>query len=277
MLHLLIGLDGSETSSAAVELGIAWARRYQAMLIGIGVIDEPTIARAAPVALGGPPYADPVFYRRRIADATRQVEGFLESFALECTRAGIAFKLLEDVGLPCEKILRESQRYDAILLGSRTRFHFETQERIDETLPRAIRDSPRPVIVVPADGVQGQATLIAFDGSLQAARALQAFVSLGVADPALVHVLTIEETKVRAAGTAERAIDYLRHRGIRAQAHAVKSEGPIAAAILQQAAELDAGLVVLGAYGRPMLKEFVLGSVTRTMLRESRVPLLLSH
>jgi nucleotide-binding universal stress UspA family protein len=41
--------------------------------------------------------------------------------------------------------------------------------------------------------------------------------------------------------------------------------------------ELQAGLVVMGAYGLSILYEFFLGSVTRTMLAESPAPLFLYH
>jgi nucleotide-binding universal stress UspA family protein len=40
---VLIGLDGSDYSTAAVELGIRWAKQFDALLVGLGIIDEPTI------------------------------------------------------------------------------------------------------------------------------------------------------------------------------------------------------------------------------------------
>jgi nucleotide-binding universal stress UspA family protein len=54
MIHnLLIGLDGSPYSEAATELGVLWARRTRAMLVGLGVVDEPTILRPEPTGIGG--------------------------------------------------------------------------------------------------------------------------------------------------------------------------------------------------------------------------------
>ena len=49
---ILLGLDGTEQSTGAVELGLRWARRYDSLLVGIGVIDEPSIRSAEPVPLG---------------------------------------------------------------------------------------------------------------------------------------------------------------------------------------------------------------------------------
>ena len=43
---ILVGVEPSEYSSAAVDLGIRWAQEYDAMLVGIGVVDQPGICRA---------------------------------------------------------------------------------------------------------------------------------------------------------------------------------------------------------------------------------------
>lgn len=47
--------------------------------------------------------------------------------------------------------------------------------------------------------------------------------------------------------------------------------------IQEQVRRLKAGLLVMGAYGQPTLLEFFLGSVTRTILEESPVPVFLFH
>ena len=40
---ILIGLDGSPHSETAVQLGVQWAHRFDALLTGLGVVDEPAI------------------------------------------------------------------------------------------------------------------------------------------------------------------------------------------------------------------------------------------
>ena len=39
----------------------------------------------------------------------------------------------------------------------------------------------------------------------------------------------------------------------------------------------DAGLLVMGAHGQSMLREFFLGSMTRTVLKESSIPVFCYH
>jgi nucleotide-binding universal stress UspA family protein len=48
-------------------------------------------------------------------------------------------------------------------------------------------------------------------------------------------------------------------------------------AILSHLASECADLLVMGAYGHSRLREFVLGGVTRTILGEMTVPVLMSH
>ena len=48
-------------------------------------------------------------------------------------------------------------------------------------------------------------------------------------------------------------------------------------AILGQAAEMNADLIVMGAYGHARLREIILGGVTRDLLKQSGVPLFLAH
>jgi nucleotide-binding universal stress UspA family protein len=169
-----------------------------------------------------------------------------------------------------------------IVLGQRTRFHFETQEGYDDTVRRVLKNSPRPVIAVPArlvmdSGGPGQTVLIAYDGSLQAARALHAFQTSGLAGALPAIVVSVNPEHAEAARVAERAIDYLRFHAIKAEARVITSNEDPAGILLAQAREHKSTLIVMGGYGQPILREFFLGSVTRTLLAHSPVPLFLFH
>ncbi len=48
-------------------------------------------------------------------------------------------------------------------------------------------------------------------------------------------------------------------------------------ALLNEAKAVAADLIVIGAYGHSRMREFLLGGVTKNLLRESGVPLLLAH
>jgi nucleotide-binding universal stress UspA family protein len=136
-----------------------------------------------------------------------------------------------------------------------------------------------PVLVVPdaQRGVDGTApVLIAWNGSPEAAAALRASREV-IAKSRAAHVLCIEED----ADThlpAREAAAYLSRHGIGVEVHTRTHGGAgVPDTIRGVADEVGAGLVVMGAYGRPRLVEWVLGGVTRTMLRSVERPLLLAH
>jgi nucleotide-binding universal stress UspA family protein len=273
---ILIGLDGSAYSSAAIELGIRWARRFDALLVGLGVVDHPTICKPEPIAIGAGQYK-----RDRdeclLADARRRVDGFLEQFAERCASQGVRCEVLEETGLPCTEIVEQSRFCDLILLGQQTYFHFETQNWPDETLREVLRHSSRPIVTVPERLLKGTCVVIAYDGSPQADRAIQAFQSLGLKGEDEVHVVSIHNELATAARMAKQVVDFLTLHGVRAAAHPLRPVSTVKKIILAKVDDFQAHLLVMGAYGRSMWREFVLGSTTTSILGASPVPLFLCH
>src|SRR3546814_1184354 len=72
--------------------------------------------------------------------------------------------------------------------------------------------------------------------------------------------------------------DLLSRYGARVEIANITSEGvSVADVILDQAAERDANLLVIGAYSHPRTTEILFGGVTRSLLSSARVPLLRSE
>jgi nucleotide-binding universal stress UspA family protein len=273
---ILAGLDGTPASRGVLDLGIRWARRFDALLVGIATIDEPGLHGPEEWVLGETHYKHGV-NQHLLHDLTRRIEQILSSAALTCAHEGVAFKPLEEVGDPYIEILRESQRYDLILLGLKTHFEFGFENIEDETLIRVLRSAPRPVVVVPEIVNAGETVMIAYDGSLQASRALYAFEASGLGRGRDVHVVSVASEHSLAAAQADRVVDFLAYHEIKSVPIVVTSSDSPARVLLERARALGAGLIVMGVYGQPILREFFVGSTTRTMLRETPVPLFVSH
>jgi nucleotide-binding universal stress UspA family protein len=116
--------------------------------------------------------------------------------------------------------------------------------------------------------------LIAYDGSLQAARALQAFVESGLAADRQLHLAALGR---QAQEHARLAAEYVHAHGLTPQLHLELDAGHPAGRIMEIADQVRSGLLVLGCYSQPKLKEFFLGSVTRRVLSETTLPLFLYH
>lgn len=273
---ILIGVDGSPHSEAAVELGLQWAGEYKCRLTGVGVVDEPGMTSGEMVPVGGGTYkADRD--RARIRRASAQAAKWLDAFSARCNAAGVTASAVMESGDPVAVLSIEAQRHDLVLLGRQTHFRFESQDSPDDVLQQLIRQAPRPVVAVPLKPEGGRGIVIAYDGSLQAARAVQAFQATGLGVGIPVHVVHIGNSSGAGSPHACRAVEFLTAHGIAASIHNERAADSVANALVGACRDLRAGLVVMGAYGRSTLYEFFLGSVTRTMLAESPVPLFLYH
>ncbi len=153
-------------------------------------------------------------------------------------------------------------------------------EAVRGTIEAVIFGSGRPVLLLPErEGLPNYATVVlAWDGSRVAARAVaDAEQFLTKATRVIVATVT-DEKQLEDQTAAERLVEHLTRRGIKAEARSVASNGrPIGRTLQDEALAANAGLLVLGGYGHSRLRDFVLGGATKGVLDDLRVPVLLSH
>jgi nucleotide-binding universal stress UspA family protein len=273
--RILIGVDAIDRDSAAMELGLRWAKRHGARVVGIGVVDESgiEITESLMYPRGYVASLTPTL----VSEIHSEFQLNLKRFTERCAAEGVACGTLEAVGPPHATILAEAQRHDLMLLDRGSHFEFGWEGEPGQTLARLMKDSPRPIVAAPEALPDGEAIVVSYDGSLQASRALFAFVNLGLADGRPVHVVTVATEQAEADRVAGRARDYLESHDVPATLHAFESAQHPAGILLEQVIRLEAGLVVMGAYGRRTLRECFVGSVTRGVLNESPAPIFCFH
>lgn len=272
---ILIGLDGTADGEAAVQLGLRWARRFDALAVGIGVVDQPGIEMIEASAFAEASIR--LATESALSDVTLRVGEWLGQFARRCDEAGVACRTTMPVGKPYVRILGEAPCADLIVLGLRTHFDYGCRDRSDETLVQVIKQGSRPVVAVPSAPATGDAVVVAYDGSLQAARTLAAFEASGLGRPHPVHVVGIAGAHPEIARHVDQAVEFLRRHEVDARPRVVESARSPASALLEEVGRSGAGLLVMGAFGQPVMREFFLGSVTRTVLEQSPVPVFCFH
>ena len=142
-------------------------------------------------------------------------------------------------------------------------------------------ESGRPVLIIPngySSGVTVDHVLIAWDGSTSAARAVWDSIPL-LRLAKVIEIVTVTGEKdlqdVPAANTLAPLLSYL---GTKVNVSVITYEGKsVASFIKEHAAKIGAGLIVQGAYGRSRWSELILGGVTREMLNDNILPVLMSH
>jgi nucleotide-binding universal stress UspA family protein len=115
---------------------------------------------------------------------------------------------------------------------------------------------------------------IMWNGSLQAARAVGDAMPLLSACGNAVVVTAGPSDGPDATELVERLV----LRGIEARTRRISTPlESIPSALLAVLEEVKYGLIVMGGYGHSRLREMLLGGVTRQMLAEAKVPVLLAH
>lgn len=121
----------------------------------------------------------------------------------------------------------------------------------------------------------GGKAVVAWNGSFEASQALR------LAIPLLRLASSVEIVTVSGDESLFPSIDastYLSRHGIGSNLVEWPLGGrSVAESLSLAAAEMDAAYLVLGAYGHSRIRERILGGVTRDMLDNARVPLLLAH
>lgn len=138
----------------------------------------------------------------------------------------------------------------------------------------------RPVLLVPEDLAPGafDHVAIAWDGSRVAARAVaDAWPFLERAKA--VSILCVTDEKPLLYGNAgSRLADYLKKHGLNPVVSDIATEQrPIAETLQAHALSKGAGLLVMGGFGHSRMRDFVLGGATAGILRDLKMPVLISH
>jgi nucleotide-binding universal stress UspA family protein len=151
---------------------------------------------------------------------------------------------------------------------------------IDATTTALVFGAGRPIILVPevAEPSAPNHIMIAWDGSRYAARAVLDSLDL-LRRAKDVSIVTVTDEKTLPDGdVGEQLRQYLAYHDIQAKRSMIERRSKaIGTALQMHAAEIGANLLVMGGFGHSKVRDFVLGGATRGIVKDVRLPVLLSH
>lgn len=148
---------------------------------------------------------------------------------------------------------------------------------LSEAFEATLLETGRPVLLTAQVPPKSFAKHVAvgWDASVPCARAITA------AMPYLEQAEAVDVLTICAGATAEgidELCEYLALHGVKAGKRKVEAGArPTGEVLLESAAALGAGLLVLGGYGHTRLRQLVFGGVTRHVVSHAELPLFLVH
>jgi nucleotide-binding universal stress UspA family protein len=145
---ILVPIEGSEYSKAAMYFAIRIAKDHDAQLSGMAIIDKPDIEKSlGPVPLGGMYYALQA-EEKKLTEAEAQARDLVDDFSKACKKEGVAFHPIVREGVPVELISDEAKYHDIAVMGLKTLFKYGAKED-DNALEEYLGHAAQPVIAVP--------------------------------------------------------------------------------------------------------------------------------
>ncbi len=272
---IAVCLDTDDGLSRHLQFAIDLAVRHEASLIGFHLTSSPLVmSDTTPYTLWGPMILE-------LEDSiVRKLEFAKETFQLAARTAGIKAESVSYRSHELNELIAHARSSDITVIGQYNPKNSEIG--FGRHFAKSfILKLGRPVVIVPfAEQVSRRVDriVIAWDGGREATRA--------VADamPFLKLAKKVQVIKVAEISEYDKELPDVDIAGYLAK-HDVNveveiSETPDFSAsdcLLKRAAQLEADLVVMGAYGHHRLTEIVLGGVTHTMLNKMNLPVFMSY
>jgi nucleotide-binding universal stress UspA family protein len=276
---LLVLLDQDPLCAARTQLAIQLARACNARITGLaptGRVDLP----GSP--LGGASIAE--FAALAWDTLCEQADAAAQRFRKACLAADFKnFEVQVDEDDCAPSLLRHAHSHDLTLLSQADpaqAWHAHTGRIVEQV----VLFSARPTLVLPYAGsfsMPCETIMVAWDESREAARAVSDALPL-LHQAKRIHVVTWKEGGgASAPGARPAGLDALRKwlswHEVAADMHTDSTSIRIADAMLNRASDLEADLIVMGAYGHTRWSERVLGGATRGLLGSMTMPVLMSH
>ena len=150
----------------------------------------------------------------------------------------------------------------------------------DTGLEAALFDTGRPILIVPEHGgadIASGTVVIAWNGSVEASHAVVAAMPL-LNRAEHVFAFTVPKGALQLNAAKELAA-YLSWHGIRASVIKAEAGGAnsISGALLDAVKKVKANLLVMGAYTHSRVRERLFGGVTKDVLKNADIPVLMAH
>jgi len=272
-----VHLDTCRRTSLRLELALQIATAHEAHLIGLFAPFQPDIESLRAMAnIQG--YWEEIKQQRRA-----QRMALEQQFHAGIARNALSGEWRATEDYPGRAAVLHARHADLVIGGQ-----YDTQDPdsfvAENFCENLVLSSGRPTLFVPYTGLfptVGSSIMIAWDGSREATRAIHDALPMLRRATRVTLVtangLNREDADTRIPGT-DIATVIARH-GVKVQVSDIEgvARQQLGDMLLSRAVDLDADLIVMGAFAHARWQQLVVGGVTRTFLKSMTIPVLMSH
>lgn len=282
MKTILIPLNGTSPTDALIDAAVQLARQTT------GFVQAVWCQQTLPI-IAGEGITLPAEYLSQFEQEERELaEHSREAFLKRLETLGVPLGEMDtwDRSAPAASWM-ELKGTGAVALAEMARIfdisvmHRPVPEKTTEwrtTCETVLFEGGRPLLLV-SDALPqsfGRVIVIAWNGSSETARAIGLAGSVLRAAEA-VHVIEVEGGMV-SGPTASQVACALKAGGVHASSESLKSgEGSVADAMMRYAADVNADLIIKGAYTHSRLRALIFGGATSDIFSKSTIPVLFCH
>ena len=277
--NIEVFVDATPEGEKRADYAATLAHRCGAHLAGIHCLSASRPeSRAAAFAVGGIAVRSSLAWQKAADEAvTARVRRRFEAISAQ-RDVNAEFREIRRGG-PNEDLVLSSRHSDLVVIGQRELNELPGYVSAE----RLLLASGTPILVVPGGWKSesiGKKILVGWNASREARRAVaDALPFLAAASSVTILVVDPDKRAARhgEAPGADIALHLARH-GVRVEVERVSSRGSaVADTMLAYAADHGVDLIVIGAYSHARSVEMVFGGVTRTLLKASPIPVLMSR
>jgi nucleotide-binding universal stress UspA family protein len=281
---LLLPLTGTAAGEAALTTALTVARMWDAHLTALHVrVDSRDVAPLAGEGLSGAMIEEMMSAtEKESTDRSNAVRAMFDRFVAahgvtvaEPLSRGATANFASITGREEDLVAQLARLADLTVVP-----HPEAGDDVSssDALHAVLFDSGRPVLIAPqkAGPAIGTRICVAWNGTAESAAAVHAAIPWMQRAEA-VRVLSADEYQRRGPGAAD-LLGYLALHGIRPEVAQFRPmDRDVGRGMLAAAREFGADLLAMGAYSHSRLRQLILGGVTRHVLENAALPVMMAR
>jgi len=273
--RILVGLAGTTYTPAAIERAVTLAKAHSAEVTGVTVLDMRRVRSQGGVV--PPPWEDANAIRdRRQALTETRIAQSIREFEEACITAQIKHQVIEETGDPFSKLVDLARYHDLMVFGLRSVFEWDFLGGApQELLMQLVSAGVQPIIAVSEKFRPISRVLIAYNGSMESAKAMKRFVQMRLWPDAALKVVTFHPSDHEAYKLLVAAEGYCRTHGYHVEHQS--NPGQAKDSLLAAANLWRADMIVMGNSARSVWMRRILGDTFLNVVSQTELPLFLAQ